>query len=413
MRAAALGLEVRSPASLREAAEQEAFAALGAEVAVVVAYGLILPRAVLGGDGAGVPQHPRLAACRAGAGRRRSSGRSWPGTRRPASRSWRWRRGSTPGRCCSREAVPIGPRDTAGTLHDAAGGAGGAADRGGAGRARPAGAGAAAGGGRDLRRQDRQGGGAGRLAAAGGGGRPADPRALALSRRLVRDRRRAGEAAPRASGPRVGALPGTVLDDRLAVACGEGAVRLLSLQRAGGGAVEAAAFLRGRAVAAGSAARLTGRRRVGDALRVEVERGQAMLATRREVSFGLLGLAAMVAGCGGGTGPAAVTAPRAPEPGMTPVANAGFDAWVAGFRPRALAAGGGARDLRRGLRPGGVPARRDRAGPQPDRVHPHARGLSGDRGLRRARRQGPGGARALRRRRSRRSRRATGSSRRW
>ena len=46
--------------------------------------------------------------------------------------------------------------------------------------------------------------------------------------------------------------PGTVLDDRLAVACGEGAVRLLALQRAGGGAVEAAAFLRGRPVAAGT-----------------------------------------------------------------------------------------------------------------------------------------------------------------
>ena len=46
--------------------------------------------------------------------------------------------------------------------------------------------------------------------------------------------------------------PGTVLDDRLAVACGEGAVRLLGLQRAGGGAVDAAAFLRGRPVAPGT-----------------------------------------------------------------------------------------------------------------------------------------------------------------
>ena len=46
-RAEALGLAVRCPVSFREAAEREAFAALGAEVAVVVAYGLILPRAVL------------------------------------------------------------------------------------------------------------------------------------------------------------------------------------------------------------------------------------------------------------------------------------------------------------------------------------------------------------------------------
>ncbi|QDC08640.1 methionyl-tRNA formyltransferase [Oceanicola sp. D3] len=46
-RAEALGLEVRHPARLKGAEEQEAFAALGADLAVVVAYGLILPQAVL------------------------------------------------------------------------------------------------------------------------------------------------------------------------------------------------------------------------------------------------------------------------------------------------------------------------------------------------------------------------------
>jgi methionyl-tRNA formyltransferase len=46
--------------------------------------------------------------------------------------------------------------------------------------------------------------------------------------------------------------PGMVLDDRLAVACGAGAVRLLALQRAGGGVVDAAAFLRGRALPRGT-----------------------------------------------------------------------------------------------------------------------------------------------------------------
>jgi methionyl-tRNA formyltransferase len=46
-RAEALGLAVRTPVSLRDPGEQAAFAALEAEVAVVVAYGLILPRAVL------------------------------------------------------------------------------------------------------------------------------------------------------------------------------------------------------------------------------------------------------------------------------------------------------------------------------------------------------------------------------
>ena len=46
-RARELGIEVRSPGSLKGAEEQEAFAALGADVAVVAAYGLLLPRPVL------------------------------------------------------------------------------------------------------------------------------------------------------------------------------------------------------------------------------------------------------------------------------------------------------------------------------------------------------------------------------
>lgn len=46
-RAEALGLPVRHPVSLKGAEAQAEFAALGADVAVVVAYGLILPQAVL------------------------------------------------------------------------------------------------------------------------------------------------------------------------------------------------------------------------------------------------------------------------------------------------------------------------------------------------------------------------------
>ncbi|WP_282078124.1 methionyl-tRNA formyltransferase [Epibacterium ulvae] len=46
-RAAALGFEVRHPVSVKSLKEQEAFAALNADVAVVVAYGLILPQALL------------------------------------------------------------------------------------------------------------------------------------------------------------------------------------------------------------------------------------------------------------------------------------------------------------------------------------------------------------------------------
>ena len=46
-RAEALGIPVRHPASLRHPAEQLAFAALAADVAVVAAYGLILPEPIL------------------------------------------------------------------------------------------------------------------------------------------------------------------------------------------------------------------------------------------------------------------------------------------------------------------------------------------------------------------------------
>ncbi|SMY06489.1 methionyl-tRNA formyltransferase [Flavimaricola marinus] len=46
-RAEALGLQVRHPVSLKGAEAQAEFAALGADVAVVVAYGLILPQPVL------------------------------------------------------------------------------------------------------------------------------------------------------------------------------------------------------------------------------------------------------------------------------------------------------------------------------------------------------------------------------
>ena len=46
-RAEALGLSVRTPVSLKKPAEQQAFAALRLDAAVVVAYGLLLPKPIL------------------------------------------------------------------------------------------------------------------------------------------------------------------------------------------------------------------------------------------------------------------------------------------------------------------------------------------------------------------------------
>jgi methionyl-tRNA formyltransferase len=45
--------------------------------------------------------------------------------------------------------------------------------------------------------------------------------------------------------------PGTVLDDYLTIACGEGAVRLLEVQRAGKRSMAAKEFLRGAPLRAG------------------------------------------------------------------------------------------------------------------------------------------------------------------
>ncbi len=47
MRAEALGIAVRHPVSLKSAEQQAEFAALDADVAVVSAYGLLLPQAIL------------------------------------------------------------------------------------------------------------------------------------------------------------------------------------------------------------------------------------------------------------------------------------------------------------------------------------------------------------------------------
>jgi methionyl-tRNA formyltransferase len=46
--------------------------------------------------------------------------------------------------------------------------------------------------------------------------------------------------------------PGTVLDDRLTIACGEGAIRIIELQRAGKAPMKAADFLRGTPVKPGT-----------------------------------------------------------------------------------------------------------------------------------------------------------------
>ena len=109
-RAEALGLPVRHPVSLRSAEAQAGLCGAGGRCG---RRGGLWADPAAGGAGcaaAWLPEHPRLACCRAGAGRRRSTARSWRAMRKPASASCRWRRGWTPGRCCCARRRRSAPR---------------------------------------------------------------------------------------------------------------------------------------------------------------------------------------------------------------------------------------------------------------------------------------------------------------
>jgi methionyl-tRNA formyltransferase len=117
VRAGELGLEVRHSLTLKDAGAQAEFAALHADVAVVVAYGLILPQAVL--------DAPRLGCLNIHA----SLLPRWRGAA-PIQRAvmagdaetgvciMQMAAGLDTGPVLLREATQIGAQDTAGDLHD-------------------------------------------------------------------------------------------------------------------------------------------------------------------------------------------------------------------------------------------------------------------------------------------------------
>ena len=116
-RAAELGIDVRHPKSLRDAEAQAEFAALGADVAVVVAYGLILPQPIL--------DAPRLGCLNIHA----SLLPRWRGAA-PIHRAilagdaetgvciMQMEAGLDTGPVLLREATPIGASETTADLHD-------------------------------------------------------------------------------------------------------------------------------------------------------------------------------------------------------------------------------------------------------------------------------------------------------
>ncbi|MBP0438484.1 methionyl-tRNA formyltransferase [Tianweitania sediminis] len=111
------GLEVRSPVSLKGAAEQEAFAALQADVAVVVAYGLLLPKPIL--------EAPRLGCFNGHAsllprwrGAAPIQRAIMAGDRQTGMMIMRMDEGLDSGPVAMEERLPIAPGTTAGDLHD-------------------------------------------------------------------------------------------------------------------------------------------------------------------------------------------------------------------------------------------------------------------------------------------------------
>jgi methionyl-tRNA formyltransferase len=250
------GIPVFTPRYLRDEASIKTLASLDADVAVVVAYGLILPKPVLDLPREGCLNiHASLLPRWRGAAPIQRA--IMAGDRETGVMVMRMEEGLDTGPVAMAERLPIGPDMTAGELHD---------------RLSLLGA--------DL---------AGRaLAALSRGSLTFVPQAaegVTYAAKIAKSETRIDWARPAAAlhdhcrglSPFPGAwfdadwgqgsqrvkvlrtalaegsgLPGTIIDERLTVACGEGAVRLLDVQRAGKAPMPAAEFLKGAPLMAGA-----------------------------------------------------------------------------------------------------------------------------------------------------------------
>lgn len=244
-RAAALGLEVRHPLTLKQPEEQSAFAALNADAAVVVAYGLLLPRTVLEATRLGCFNlHASLLPRWRGAAPIERAIQS--GDAETGIAVMRMEVGLDTGPVLLEERVPIGPEDTTATLRDRLGRLGAvlmvrALDELVAGRI-------------VEKPQSADGVTYAKKIEKGEGAIDWTQPAAVIDRQV-----RAFGAAPgvffdcgdvrlkvHAAEPAAGrGEPGTVLDTNGLIACGEGALRLTVLQRPGAKALRTSEFLRG------------------------------------------------------------------------------------------------------------------------------------------------------------------------
>lgn len=256
LKAEELGIEVRTPISLRDEAEQQAFAALNADVAVVVAYGLLLPKAILEATRLGCYNgHASLLPRWRGAAPIQRAVEA--GDAETGMMIMKMDEGLDTGPVAMAKKMAIGPYMTAGELHD---------------RLMDTGARLMADALASLEK------GTVALTPQGEDGatyaRKIDKAETRVDwdqpSRKVHDRIRGfapfpgtwteasiGEKPERLkllrSIPGVGSgAPGEVLDDRLTVACGSGAVQIMQLQRAGGKPLTADEFLHGAKLPKGS-----------------------------------------------------------------------------------------------------------------------------------------------------------------
>jgi len=250
------GLPVRTPASMRDPGEVLAFQALELDAAVVVAFGQILPREVIDAPLLGTfnLHGSLLPRWRGAAPIQRAVMAGDPLT---GVEVMRLTEGLDEGPVLASESLRIGPLDTAGTVHDRMAAIGAELLA----RTLPL-----IEQGKAVETPQREDGVtyAKKI-------RPNETRIDWAKPGAEVDRKVRGLSPfpgawfqlPTDKGPvRVKALlsafedgdgrPGEVLDDRLLVAAGEGAVRLLRVQREGRGPQDAQAFLRGAAVAPGT-----------------------------------------------------------------------------------------------------------------------------------------------------------------
>ncbi len=115
--AESFGIPVFTPQSLKGAEEQEAFAALNADVAVVVAYGLLLPKPILEAPEYGcLNLHASMLPRWRGAAPINRA--IMAGDTETAVQVMRMEEGLDTGAVCMSETVAIGENMTAGDLHD-------------------------------------------------------------------------------------------------------------------------------------------------------------------------------------------------------------------------------------------------------------------------------------------------------